>query len=227
MKNFYKLSALLAILIGLTAAAPVPLANKGYFNIPGSISSPAGDINAGTRGIYSYYSSGNYVYIVPGQFGVDFKTAGTPFVFNYGNKYGFTVGSGTSNTNWFQVIGNANIGCADGTAAPTNGIITCGLTQTPAIQSTGTTFTISGCGTTGLKGGSTAGEFNSGTSGTCTITITFGGLTATNGWYCSPANDLTTPADHLYQTARTTTTATMSGTTVTGDLINFSCNNGY
>ncbi|MFZ3343379.1 MAG: hypothetical protein WA213_21050 [Terriglobales bacterium] len=90
----------------------------------------------------------------------------------------------------------------------------------------GTKFTVSGCSATTTVGGASAGQFDSGTTGTCTVTITFNGatgLTAPNGWYCAPANDFTTPADSLKQTASTTTTATLSGTTVSGDVINFGC----
>jgi hypothetical protein len=82
------------------------------------------------------------------------------------------------------------------------------------------TLAITGCSLTSPVGGSAAGQFHSGTTGTCTVTMTSGYI-APNGWFVT-ANDLTTPADTLKQTGSTTTTATFSGTTVTGDLINFS-----
>jgi hypothetical protein len=88
-----------------------------------------------------------------------------------------------------------------------------------------TTFTASGCSNNTLLGSGAAGSFKSGTSGTCTVTITINGatgMTATNGWACF-FNDQTTPADVIHQTAYTTTTVTMSGTTVSGDLISFAC----
>jgi hypothetical protein len=47
-------------------------------------------------------------------------------------------------------------------------------------------------------------------------------LTAPTGWACY-ANDLTTPADKLQTTVSTTTTATIAGTTVSGDVISFGC----
>jgi hypothetical protein len=84
---------------------------------------------------------------------------------------------------------------------------------------TGGTIAVSGCALTAAAGGSAAGQFHSGTTGTCTVTVTSGYI-APNGWFVR-ANDLTTPADTLNQTGSTTTTATFSGTTVTGDLINF------
>jgi hypothetical protein len=94
----------------------------------------------------------------------------------------------------------------------------------PGTLVEGTKFTSNaGCSETALVGGATAGSFTSGTTGTCTVTITMGGsATAPNGWACF-ANDLTTPSDTIKQTATSTTTATLSGTTVSGDAINFSC----
>lgn len=85
----------------------------------------------------------------------------------------------------------------------------------------GTAFSASGCSNTANFGGNTAGIFTSGTTGTCTVVIT-PGLTAVHGWACT-ANDLTTPADIIAQTAESATTFTLSGTTTTGDQINFSC----
>lgn len=95
------------------------------------------------------------------------------------------------------------------------------------IVSRGTKFTLTGCTATSTLGGASAGSFASGTTGTCTVTITLSGATAltpapTNGWSCW-ANDMTTPADVIHQTATGTTTVTLSGTTVSGDIINFGC----
>lgn len=71
------------------------------------------------------------------------------------------------------------------------------------------------------SGGASAGKFASGTTGTCTVTIT-PGITATNGFTCD-AHDLTTPADVINQTATSTTTATISGTTASGDVVTWKC----
>jgi len=86
----------------------------------------------------------------------------------------------------------------------------------------GTTFTItSGCGTTtSLAGGRQAGSFVAGQTA-CAPVIT-PGVTAPHGFSCW-ANDLTTNADTVHQIATTTTTATLSGTVVSGDTINFGC----
>lgn len=88
-------------------------------------------------------------------------------------------------------------------------------------QSAGTKFTASGCSNTTTVGGASAGSFLSGTTGACTVTITMGhSSTATNGWSCA-ASDLTTPANLISQSATTTTSCTVTGTTVSGDKISF------
>ena len=91
--------------------------------------------------------------------------------------------------------------------------------------STNTKFTTSGCSVSATTGGATAGTYTSGTTGTCTVVITMNGatgLTAPNGWTCF-ANDQTTPADKQQTTASSATTATISGTTVSGDVVSFGC----
>ena len=83
---------------------------------------------------------------------------------------------------------------------------------------------ISGCTATGATGDGDAGTYTSGTTGTCAVTVTpFGtsNVHALNGWVGS-AFDATTTADTQLQTASTASTATFSGTTVSGDVINFS-----
>lgn len=94
------------------------------------------------------------------------------------------------------------------------------------LQVKGTTFTISGCSASAPAGGATTGTFTSGTTGTCTVVVTFNGATgstAANGWNCDGVADQTTiPAlftGLMHQTASSTTTCTVSGTTVTNDVI--------
>ena len=87
-----------------------------------------------------------------------------------------------------------------------------------SIVGGGSTPSISGCSAGTQTGGATAGTFASGTSGTCTVTFTFA-TTAPTGWIVT-AHDTTTPTDSMNQTATiTTTAATISGTTVSGDVI--------
>lgn len=93
------------------------------------------------------------------------------------------------------------------------------------IISTGTKFSTTGCSLSATTGGANVGTYVSGTTGACTVVITMNGATgasAPNGWICQ-ANDITTTADVQRQTATNATTATISGTTVSGDVINFSC----
>lgn len=92
-----------------------------------------------------------------------------------------------------------------------------------ATQSIGTKFAASGCSNGTTVGGATAGRFVSGTTGTCTVTITMGdSITSANGWHCTATNR-TTLANLYTQSGDSTTTTTLTGTTVTGDVISFSC----
>jgi hypothetical protein len=80
---------------------------------------------------------------------------------------------------------------------------------------------VSGCASSALVGGASLGSFTAGAT-SCTVVIT-PGVTATHGFFCK-ANDITTPADTITQTsASTTTTATLSGTVVGGDVIAWQC----
>ena len=154
----------------------------------------------------------------------------------------FGKGAGTSTLQ----TGNDIILISDGSACDTNtsntmqvcmaggSILTAVNTNNAAmllktlgpVQVAGTTFTISGCSTTTLVGGASRGSFLSGTAGTCTPVITMGGATGvfgvTNGWACY-AFDVTTPTDIITETTSNATTATLSGTTASGDKIVFSC----
>lgn len=93
----------------------------------------------------------------------------------------------------------------------------------------GTKFTASGCSNSATLGGATMGHFTSGTTGTCTVVITMNGatgLSAPNGWICDGADRTTVPAlftGLFAQTGSSTTTATMAGTTVSGDDMQFKC----
>lgn len=77
--------------------------------------------------------------------------------------------------------------------------------------------TLSGCSYSSQVGGEWAGSFKSGTTGTCTVTIS-PGITAPNGWYCD-AKDVTTTSNSMNETGYTTTTCTISGTTASSDVI--------
>jgi hypothetical protein len=135
--------------------------------------------------------------------------------------YAANFGSGVAGDFYFDTIGKQLYGPRPSGSSPTWPLAQSTFPTLNGYVSTGTTFTASGCSNSTLVGGATAGSYHSGTTGTCTVTLTTG-LTAPHGWSCS-AQDLTTPADIQTQTATTTTTATLSGTTVSGDVVNFHC----
>lgn len=132
------------------------------------------------------------------------------------------IASGTGQTGLFISSGNL-VGI--GTSSPQ---ATMSLTTKAPILVAGTKFTISGCSAGTTVGQGTAGKFSSGTTGTCTVVITINGATgstAPNGWNCGNVADTTTvPAlftGLMHQTGDSTTTCTVSGTTVSGDVIKF------
>lgn len=94
--------------------------------------------------------------------------------------------------------------------------------QQPVTYPATTKFTMTGCSASATTGGSTAGTFTSGTTGTCAPVITL--PSAPTGWTCR-FTDRTTAVDanSVTETTSTATTNTASGTTVTGDVISFSC----
>jgi hypothetical protein len=87
----------------------------------------------------------------------------------------------------------------------------------------GATFSATGCSISGLAGGATAGTFVSGTTGTCTVTITMGGSQKTENAYVCTVQNETTPANVVRQTGSDWHTVTLSGTTATSDRIKFAC----
>ncbi len=101
-----------------------------------------------------------------------------------------------------------------------NGVVNRGCT----IVDMDTKPSISGCSAGTQLGGSYQGSFVSGTTGTCAVTLTLP-TSAVNAWSCHTQN-VTTPANPYPQTGGSQTTATFSGTTVTNDVIRWSCR-GY
>jgi hypothetical protein len=132
--------------------------------------------------------------------------------------YGFETGGNPADVA-FSRGGSATVDVGSGAAADTSGKI-----KAAAYMSVGTKFTASGCTNSATVGGATAGQFTSGTTGACTVTVTMGNsATAPNGWACW-ASDQTTPANTYDQkTGGSTTTAVFTGTTVTNDVISFGC----
>lgn len=148
------------------------------------------------------------------------KNAGTNATIT--NSSAIYVGADTVTgtvTNSYGININAATGATNNYAARLNGTSVIG----PMIDK-GTTFTVSGCSATSPVGGSAAGRFTSGTTGTCTAVITIAGATgstAPNGWSCWSSDETT--GNLFRQTSSTTTTATLAGTTVSGDVVTLGC----
>ena len=146
--------------------------------------------------------------------------------FTFGTPSVLEIGNPGANQGAVCVAGSSN-GSACLTAPPSansrgNPLLSTNAISLPAVYIVGTRFTTNGgCSETTLTGGSTAGSVVSGTTGTCTFIVTMGSnASSANGWTGGP-QDQTTPADAMHITASTPTTATISGTTVTGDVISF------
>lgn len=154
-----------------------------------------GSVVAAIQGVASSNDNGQLYLSSGGTQGVELNAAAASFL-----THGLTVGSNG--------------------ASPANGLLTNGPVVVGATK-----FTTSGCSISATVGSGTSGTYTSGTTGTCTAVITMNGatgMTAPNGWNCTAA-DWTTPADAQAQTANSTTTATIAGTTVSGDVVHFSC----
>lgn len=120
-----------------------------------------------------------------------------------GTTLGFSA-SGTAVGSWTTAMLQINTGTASG----------------------GTKPTVTGCSNTTTLGGVLAGSYVSGTTGTCTVTITLP-TGPTNGYACF-AHDDTTAVDYTQSAIVTSvTTLTISGTTVTGDKVVWGCPLGY
>jgi hypothetical protein len=84
----------------------------------------------------------------------------------------------------------------------------------------GTTFTVSGSGTTPIGGG-TAGTYVCPSSGTCTTTVTIGAGTPTpiHGWLALEVRDDSNPANLCVSSARTLASVTFTCTTTAANEI--------
>jgi hypothetical protein len=168
------------------------------------------------------------------------------------NRVAFEVSGNTQSWQWGMpvvvtgnpwVLNDVTSGLTDLSCASSTGLCTFphGLDVTGTFDATGTIvsgfklqasglilqgskFATSGCAVSASTGGATAGTYTSGTTGTCTVTITIGqSIVAPTDWSCY-ARDTTTVADVQTQTGSiSTTTATITGTTVSGDVISFAC----
>jgi len=196
-----------------------PLAFSNAIQLPAGTSSlPALTLDAGsdTGTGLAWVSAGSWGFYTSGNLAVGFQAFGTQLRPGIGYQWCTSSAcSGDDTGLWRASAGLVEVSATGSTAGSNGGM------KASYFQSGGTTFTASGCSNSTLVGGATAGKFTSGTTGTCTVTITMGNSdTATNGWACF-ANDLTTNTNLWSETATTTTSCTIQGTTVTSDVINF------
>jgi hypothetical protein len=115
----------------------------------------------------------------------------------------------------------------DTSRAATNNPNLTGNVQGPSYFSNGTTFTSSaGCSETALVGGAGAGQFTSGTTGTCTTTLTWGaGPSAPNHWGCLVVDQTTKVMGFV--TGSTAGGVTVSVVTTSGDIVVVAPCEGY
>lgn len=132
-------------------------------------------------------------------------------------KYGLSVNTGFAVTG-ATVVGN---NFATNTTSPFDMLGT--LTGKLEANNGMPVPTVSGASTPAGTG--EAGTYTASGTGTSTVTITpyaTANILAPHGYVCG-ANDLTVPANFQVQSASSTTTATITGTTVTADVVNFQC----
>ena len=140
-------------------------------------------------------------------------TAGFAVRSTGGFNFSSTSGGGGAPDASFHRVSAGLIGVDNGTSGSYRDLIL------RSVVAGGSAPTLTGtCTTSTQVGGNTAGSF----AATCTaqtVIITFA-TTAPNGWVCN-AQDETTSADTMKQTAHSTTSCTFTGTTVAADVIVF------
>lgn len=188
----------------------IGLDGTGSISCAGTDITGIGSLGSNTSGSFGVYN---------GNGGLSFAYTVNGFVGGSGKNIGWSnasspIASFPPDTGLCRVSA-ALVGVNDGSTTCTN----YRDLELRSIVSGGSVPGISGCSAGTQVGGNTGGSYNSGTTGTCTVTLTFS-KTAPNGWVCN-AQDTTTPADAQHQSATTTTTCTITGTTVSGDVITF------
>lgn len=152
------------------------------------------------------------------------------------NSTGLEV-SNTSFLGWSvsaTATGTKNLSLSDDNSTSGLGVLdigsggsgTTGKIKASSYMSVGTKFTTNaGCSETTLVGGGSVGKFSTVGSTGCTTIVTMGDTaTAPNGWACF-AHDLTTSADYNNPrvSSNATTATIVTGTIVSGDVIEFGC----
>lgn len=159
-----------------------------------------------------------------------FTTTGCSVSAHTGGATAGTYTSGTSGTCTVVITFNgATVSTFTGSTATNvltdithaTGAISPGQLVTGASIPASTFILSTGTGTGNNNGGTYNLTTTPGTIGSEAMTTT-GNLQAPNGWTCM-AQDVTTPADAQKQTATTTYSATIAGTTASADVVVFNC----
>lgn len=174
--------------------------------------------NDGTLNTYSSILFGSLGAVPYAKMAVKFGASGSYMMFGTSNNYSTGI---TNSAMTIDFSGNVGIG----TAAPGTQ-----LQVTQLISGGSAAPGISGCSAT-IAGNNQSGVITSGTTGTCTVVLTWAASAFyTTGVFCSVADQTTVPAlftGLMKQTAQTVSTVTFSGTTVSGDKLPYSCPVGY
>lgn len=189
---------------------------------PVAITGGTGQSNTGTS-LSTTAGNGGALSVVAGAGAVNANSGGNPSTGGAGASLTLNGGAGGNVTNGTTRTGGAGgdvviAAGVGGTATTTPGLPGQIKIGSPTI-SNGTVPVLSGSTTSGQLGGAIAGSFVSGVTGVSTVTLTFP-KAAVTGWIVF-AHNITTPANTYVQTAFTTTTAVISGTTVTNDVIQY------
>lgn len=129
----------------------------------------------------------------------------------------FSVNNGGA-TNINFLVGTATDPGGAGNIVAASGILAGGAFTAKGSVPTGTTGS---CVASAFTGGATAGKFSAAVCAAGTIILS--GLPAAPNGYTCTAQDQTTPADTLKQTANTVTSVTFTATTVAADVVAFQC----
>jgi hypothetical protein len=175
-------------------------------------------LNNTGSGILAYFSTASGSSMLPWQGDVN----GVGFKVHTDGSFK-SVGATTNGTLTLSGItsGGCDLSVANTAVSVTN---TCGSTAKyiqgnsaqPAVNAASCTGATIGTGAT-----NTAGTITGLPVGSCSVVLTFASATAATGWVCGVSDQTT--ANLFRQTASSTTTATLAGTSVSGDVLSYIC----
>jgi hypothetical protein len=219
---------------GTIAATSVPVAGVTSLTFTGSTTKAASSTGALVTGDCAKWdASGNAIdagiscasAALPGGSGLVEVTSGAGGLVNLGASGALTYNTGTQTLDV-----SSSVLCLFGNACTWGALQT--FQSVNEVQGSGTGPTVANTtGTVAVNTGSTnvAGTLTSSTSGTILFTLTWGGSIAYTHRAVCQFFDETTRTDSVQTTqatAPTTTTLTATGTTVSGDIVSYSCT-GY